>query len=349
MRVLKKIVVFVLVAIIIQTSVLLYLEKYYFASDTVVRNVTSQKHAKIKASENTKQFKVSFDGKYISYMDSNGLYIIDTMLGTVNKAKIQEGATVSFYKWLPDSNRIIFADKMPNSNGVAIKFHFYNAVTKVSEEVRGKKLNNSVFIQEYSINCQVTDIAISTLSNVIYAKILKPGQRVAIYNLENMTSINKTQIDRMGIGNIGIATNNDNLYFEDLVGKNIKTVNDVAVSIPQVKNPSILGTDNLGNIYVGEINNECVNKIYWGIAIGNEYKWSSRELTTAVNINNLYISQEGKIYVNDNLNGIVTEVNSGIKTEYPGIFKTMYDKGIASIEDGIITLTKFNEITKNKH
>lgn len=56
----------------------------------------------------------------------------------------------------------------------------------------------------------------------------------------------------------------------------------------------------------------------------------------------MFVMPSGKIYINDNLKGIVTEITSGKQYVYKGNFVQIYEGGIASINDG-----KLQKVTLN--
>ncbi|KEH93529.1 hypothetical protein [Clostridium botulinum] len=69
------------------------------------------------------------------------------------------------------------------------------------------------------------------------------------------------------------------------------------------------------------------------------YKWDRIALDKSVDKKDIFISREGKIYINDNLKGIVIELGSNTEIKYKGTFLQMYDGGIASISDGKLVET----------
>ena len=69
------------------------------------------------------------------------------------------------------------------------------------------------------------------------------------------------------------------------------------------------------------------------------YKWDRIALEKSVDKKDIFISREGKIYINDNLKGVVIELGSNTEIKYKGTFLQMYDGGIASISDGKLVET----------
>lgn len=345
MKLLKKVMILIIIALIIQSSMLLFLDKYYFEVDSKVTVPTAinkvEKSILIKVSAKSKEFKVSFDGMYLSFFDANQLNVVNTVLGTIEKVKIQENSTISFYKWLPENNKIVYAEKVSSKKGILFKFFYYDVSNNKSEEVRGKNTNNSITIEELNPNSQITDIILTPISNVMYVKLTKAAGQNLIYKSENMNSMKKTQMTEIGIGNIQITPGDGMLYYEDLNTKKIKNSMGNSINIPKVERPVILGSDSANNIYIGDVSNSKITKIYWGVLKNNLSSFTSRELKTPIDIKNIYITLLGKIYINDGLKGVVTELNSGVETPYVGVLKCMYDKGIASIDEERVVKTPF--------
>ena len=345
MKLLKKIIILIMIALIIQSSILLFLDKYYFEIDSKASVPTfinkEEKSILIKASAKSKEFKVSYDGLYLSFLDTEQLNVVNTVLGTVKKVKIEENSTISFYKWLPDNNKIIYANKISNKKGIIISFFYYDVKNNNSEEVRGKNINNSITIEDFNPNSQITDIIVTPISNVMYVKLTKTDGQSLIYKSENMYGMKRTHIPPALIGNIKSTPGDGMLYYDDLKNKKIKNSIGNFINVPKVEIPMILGSDSANNIYIGDVLNSKITKLYWGILNGNSSSFTSKELKTPTDMKNIYITLQGKIYINDGLMGVVTELNSGIETPYTGVLKCMYDKGIASIDEERVVKTPF--------
>ncbi|MBC8063172.1 MAG: hypothetical protein H7Y18_21270 [Clostridiaceae bacterium] len=345
MKLIKKVMILIILAIIIQGSMLLFLDKYYFEVDAKVSvpasTKTVGKSVLIKVGEKSKDFKVSYDGMYLSFFDGNQLNVVNTVLGTIQKIKIEENSTISFYKWLSDNNKIVYAQKVQSKKGEITKFFYYDVKNNNSEEVRGENTNGSIVIEDSSPNLRVSDILLSTISNVMYAKLTSTSGQSLIYKSENMNSMKKTQIPMSLLGNIQLTPGDGMLYYEDISAKKIKNILGNPIDIPKVENPIILGTDSANNIYIGNVINSKISQLYWGILKGNSSSFTTKELKSPTYMKNIYITLQGKIYINDGLKGVVTELNSDMETSYTGVFKSIYDKGIISIDEEKVVKTLF--------
>ena len=345
MKLLKKVMILIIIALVIQSSILLFLDKYYFEVDSKVSAPAVIKKEKksvlIKVSSKSKEFKVSYDGMYLSFFHESELNVVNTVLGTIEKVKIEGDSPILFYKWFPDNNKIVYAKNVSTEKGIIIKFFYYDVSSNNSEEVRGKNADNSIAIEDYTQNSQIIDIIVTPISNIMYVKVTKNTAQSLIYKLENMNSMKKTQIPIARIGNIQITPGDGMLYYEDLDAKKIKNSMGNSINIPKIEGAKILGSDSINNIYIGNVLNSKITKLYWGILNSDSSSFTSKELKTPTDIKNIHITLKGKIYINDELKGLVTELNSGIETPYSGVLKCMYDNGIESIDEETVVKTPF--------
>ena len=348
MKLYKRIIIWILISVLVQVVGLFYLDKYYFVENSdikstkiVVPTKETSKAVVIKIDANGKQTQMSSDGKYVSYYEEDKLKVVDCETGTLNTVKITDGAILSFYKWVPDRNRIILAEKMKRGKNSIIKFYYYDVSKNITEEVRNDAKDKEIYLNLTNEKSEVQDIEISPLTNVIYFKVLSPGKRNVIYRLNIMADMNQLNIKVYSIGEMQILYTQDELYFEDLIYKRIMNSEGNVLTMPEVKNPSIIGVDGENNIYIAEAKSGLVSKIYWAVYNGNTTTWKSKNLLVPTAVKNIHISSDGKIYIDDSLNAIVTELISGKKTSYTGVLTSIYSNGIASIDEGILVKSSF--------
>ena len=341
MKVYKRIMIWILISVSIQVIGLFYLDKYYFRESSNIKTiklVTAPKKINkkviVEVDSGAKQTQMSNDGKYLSYYDNDKLKIVDSDTGLVNTVKILDGATLSFYKWLPDRNRIILAQKMERDQNKIVKFYYYDVLKNITEELRNDAKDKEIYLNLRNEKSEIEDIELSPLTNVMYVKVINSGKRNVIYRLNIMADMNKLNIESYSIGKMQISYTEDELYFEDLLYKRIMNSEGNVVKIPEVKNPSIVGSDGENNIYIADVKSGLISKIYWAIYKGNTTTWNSKELLVPTKGKNIYVSLAGKIYINDALNAVVTEVISGSRTSYIGVLQSIYSKGLATIDEG---------------
>lgn len=348
MKALKRIIVWVLLSIVMQIAVLYYVDKYLFASGGVSATISTKKVVKEKEKkknvnifvpEEAKQVAVSYDGNYLSYYKEDELKLIDAYTGEESTVELEDKLSVSFYKWAPDRNIVLIAAKKQYNNSSKYVFYSYDAERGLKEKLETKEQNETAFVASKSSN--IEDLQLSPLTNMIYIKASLEGGRSNIQSINIMKRISKVDTQSYFIGDIKILPNDDRIAYEDFMKSRVYvTGKSKAISIEDVDKLSLIGVDDNDNIYVGELESDSSNgaskvkNIYYG-TIGQEYdEWKKVDLKEAVNKKDIYVSRDGKIYTNDNLKGIVTELSSNKETVYKGIFLQMYDGGISSISDG---------------
>ena len=116
------------------------------------------------------------------------------------------------------------------------------------------------------------------------------------------------------VGNIGVIPHEDKMVYENL--------------------------DNNDQVYVGNVDsNNKIDKIYYGKLGGD---WQSLPLSTPVSKTDLFVTANGKVYINDKIKSTVTELQTRKETTYKGILLQLYNDGIASLSDGNLVKTPFN-------
>lgn len=341
MKILKKILIFVIIAVVIQSSILIYLDKYYFNTDSKV--TIENKSSKIKLKQNNEEYKLSYDGNYISYLEGDNLKVVSTRLGTNNTIKFESNKKICFYKWFPESNKIIIAEKTMDSKDNIITFHCYYIINKNTFEIKEENSNTLPYIREPNSMSQVEDVIISSTSNSIFVKLSKPGQYYSIYKIENMSSVSRIADNKYKIGKVDINEKSEKIYYADLGTNEIESLDKDVKKISGFSEVSFLGIDKSGKMYIGDVSNGFVKNICWGNCDDALTSWNKKQLPDSVELKNIYFSKEGKVYINDNLKGTVTELISGIQTEYIGIQQNMFANGIASNEKGYLVITRFKE------
>lgn len=348
MKHVRRIIVWVMISLSLQLAGLFYIDRYFLAESSMVKSkkveVKTQEEAKnidIKVPEGAKHIGISYNGKYLSYYEGDLLKIINTKDAQAKSIELEEGSTISFYKWLPDRNRMLIAEKVKGKYGINITLSYYDVDKDVKMPLEGD-IKNSNYLKGLDKKSEVEDMQFSTLTNIIYVKVAHAGQRSTIYRIDIMGSIKKVQTMGYMVGTIGIVPHEDKLVYEDLTYRKLYvTGSQKAISIKGASNLKLLAIDNEDNLYVGEVEAERVKKIYYGNLKDDTDSWKSIDLKEGMNEKDIYITSEGNIYLNDNLRGKVTEHNSAKETPYTGIFMEMYSGGIASIDDGNLIKTNF--------
>jgi hypothetical protein len=333
MKIVTRIFIWILISLTAQLSGLFYVNNYFLSINTVIKtkkivNSNLKKtNVEIKIPDNAKNVEVSFDAKYLSYYDGDVLKVVDTTTGEEKNVEFNSGIHVSFYKWLPDRDRMLIAEKEIGNQSSNFKLAYYDVDKNVKENIKQ--------LDWVSKNAEVQDIQASPITNVIYVKVGTSGGRSDIYWINIMNEMKKIDTRAYMIGKIIVMPHEDKLLYEDTIYKKIyMTGQSEPLNISGVNNPSLLGVDDNDNVYIGETQDNRVDRIYYGSVDDGTNSLQGINLPSTVDKNDIFISPEGKVYINDNLKGIVTEVGSGKQYTYQGNFVQIYDGGIVSISNG---------------
>lgn len=342
MKLFMRIFLWIMISLAIQFAGLFYANNYLFASNTsiqtkkIVKSDTKKADAEIKVPENATHISVSYDARYLAYYDGDILKVVNVKTGEEKNVEFSDGVKVSLYKWLPDRNRMLIAEKETSNRSSNFKLAYYDVDKSVKEDIKELDWADK--------KAEVEDIQASPLTNIIYVKVANSGQRSSIYWINIMKEMKKA--DTKGsymIGKIRVVPHEDNLLYEDLTYHKIySTDKDEPITIDGIKTPSLLGVDDSDNVYIGDTESDKVSKIYYGSIKGERNKFEIVDLKGAVNKSDIFINEQGKIYINDNLKGTVREFGSGKEYNYQGTFTQMYNGGIISISDGKLVKTQLN-------
>lgn len=338
MKIFRKIVIWALISLTIQFAGLFYIDSYFLSSKTdiktkkIVRSEPKKSDVEIKIPENAKNISSSFDGRYVAYYDGNILDIVNTGTGDKNQVKFKEGVKVSFYKWLPDRNRMLIVEKENSYNGVDFRLEYYEVDKNIKENIKT--------LEGFNSSTEIDDIKESPLTNVIYMRMQGTGKRTSIYRVNIMSEMQKVKTNSYMIGDIGILSLKDKLIYEDSVYNKIYiTGEDSPLNIEGVQNPVLVGVDADDRVYIGDLKDDKLSNLYYGNVDGDSASYQNINLETDVDKKDIYVAASGNIYVNDNLRGVIKDIISGKEYKYNGQFIQMYDKGIISVSDGKLSKT----------
>ncbi len=341
MKVFRRILVWVSISLALQFAGLIYVNNYLLASQSkikiqkVEKTDKNVKDAIISIPANAKNAQVSFDAKYLAYYDNDSLKVVNTKTGKVNNVDFNDGVKVSYFKWLPDRNRMLIGEKHSTSNGNSFKLSYYDVDKDVKEQIKDLAWADK--------NAEVVDIQASPLTNVIYVKVALGGKRSSIYWINIMKEMKKVDTNAYVIGKINLLPHKDKLLYEDLTHKRVYvTGNSHQITIPGVSDTCLIGVDDEDKVYIGQLEDNKVTKVYYGDLSENTSSWKSENMTEPANQSDIYISPNGKIHVNDNLRGVATELGSGKETNYNGNFMQMYTDGVISTSGGKLQKQLFN-------
>lgn len=339
MKIFKRIGFWIIISLLIQCTGLFYINNYVLSEQTaykikkVVQTSSNRSDASINIPGDSTNINISFDGKYIAYYEGDVLKVVNTKTGDLRNVEFAAGVKVSFYKWLPDRNRMLIAEKTTLKNGSGFTLSYYDVDKNAKEEIKKLSWANS--------KSEVEDIQASTLTNVIYVKVAHSGKRSSIYWINIMKEMQTIDTRSYLIGAIRSILHTDNLVYEDLTYHRIYATNvNKPINIKGVDNPCLLAVDGDDNIYIGQVVNDKVVRVYSGTLKEDTSSWKVTDLKNPMSRDDIYVSQDGKLYFNDSLKGVIYDAASGKATAYKGRIIGMYSGGIASVYEGKLAKTE---------
>lgn len=333
----KKFLFWSLCALVIQNLLFIYIDKKYLGSELSIEaekvsNNTTSKMYDILLPQNAKDIKVSYDGRFISYFDNNVLKVADSNKGVVNVINPNYRMSISYYKWLPDDDLLILAEKTDTSESKqSISFFSYDAEKDNKRELTDFN-NQKLKIDLLSNKEYIDSMACSTSTNIWYIKIVNSFHKSDIYMVNVMNEISKVKINDGNLGNIALLTNNTNLIYEQ--GDNIKVLNkNMNIRVNNGDKISLLATDNKDKLYIGEVKENKITRILFGELDTPLNKWANIKLDEPMEEKNIIITEKGNIFIKDSLKECLIDVKNKNKNGFQGNFIGIYDDNIICVHN----------------
>lgn len=349
MKGLKKIFIWTMIPVTLELMGLIYVDKFYLSDETSFNtrrvDIVAKKEPNkinVKVPSDAKNIGVSHNGNYISYYDEESIKVIDTTNNKKNEISFEDGARLSSYKWLSDRDIMLIAEKYTNNNGSSyLKFQSYNS-KKDEKNVLSNENNKELKIPLVDDKYEVLDIALSTATNVTYVKVGKEGVRSKLYRINVMAQVEETKYYNGKLGNITAINKEDRLIYEDITSNRIRVAgltNPIATGEDAIH--YLLSSDDEDNIYIGNGADGKVKKIFVSSLKKSRDRWKILTLTEKANKSDIYITGDSKIYINNPLKEVLTEIETGKETKYEGDIIQVCKFGVVSRDDNKIVGTPF--------
>lgn len=335
MKNLKRFLKWGVLSIVLQCLVLFVFDKFYFRLNSNVNvkaidiaNQYTKENKDIKLPLYMKDEKISYDGEYLAYLnDSGDLKMLNTLKDSESNIDL-EGEKVSYYTWLKDRNRLLVTTNIPYNNKK-------NTVMLYSIDVDANK-TKKVEIGNISSYYKVSEITVSTKTGVIYIKFTNEDTKESIVKrIDNNDDVTDVNLATNLLGDIEIMPRADRLVYDSERGSGIYlTQPNKKLGISPSYKVRLLGIDEEGNIYFGEVRDNRVFKIVYGNVDNPIDSWNKIPLEKTIDMNNIYIGKDGEIYILDKEQKLVKDIKNGKEFKYEGKFLQMYSNGFATILDG---------------
>ncbi|GAA0123047.1 MAG: hypothetical protein KID00_16135 [Clostridium argentinense] len=340
MKIIKRLTLWMVISLGIQCVGFYYIDNNFLSLESkingkkVVEEKVEEKRNKIKIPSDADRISVSYNSKYLSYIKNNALKVVKIQDGQTDDISLELDAEVSFYKWLPDRDRILFVEKTVSYGSSKLTLYSYDV----------KKKDKSL-IKEFDWNEEsavVEDISVSTLTGLTYVKIVDSENVSSIYRIDRMGAMNKIYTVPRHICNMELLRREDILVYEGEVYNQVYLSHtSETLYFPEYERITVLGRDDEDNIYIGGLENGLVNKIFYGCITENPSQWNEVILNEPHENKDIYISSEGNVYTNDIENKTIREQKSNKETIYEGEFIQFQNKGVVTKDENNIEITAY--------
>lgn len=339
MKKLKRIIIWTLIPIIIEMAAFLFMDKFYFNDESnfnIKKVDVSSKEAlnkiSVKIPEDAKDIKISHSGTYISYYDGESLIVVDTSNNDKKEVPLSDDDKLSYYTWFLDTDNILMAEKSTLGESSYLKFESYNPKKDSTYTLKDEESSEELSILLPDEQYEVKNITFSGASNVTYVSSGRSGARSRIYRINIMNEMNMVSFVNCELGNIKAinTTNGDELIYEDRTYNRIRTGRGGVIATGENAMHYLLGADKENSVYIGNGDNNKINKIFVANLKSSDNNWKTYTLSGYVDKNNIYITRYGKIYIDNPVNSQVKEITTGKVTKYSGNLIDVYDYGLIS-------------------
>lgn len=355
MKIFKRVLVWAMLSLMLQSMVLLYFEKVVFVETTKITyrkediEEEPKKVTEVTMPEEAEDFELSYDGKFVAYMSDKGLNVVNTTTGKKSYGIIDnKNISILCYDWQTDKNILLIAERRYNDNGTeVINIIAHNPSSNTTREVHE--------VCNYKEGMLVENIANSTKSSVTYVPVSRGGNNATIYRIDINDDIEKLDDRVASLGCINVFYAKDALIYEDRIKQQYYRYSNDQMSIIDFENPAkttILGLTNNGVIYAGIKNSEDkITEIVYGEDKVSTKEWKKTTLPEPKEVSDLYIVKgdnlgSGDILVNNKLEGKVINLTTNEVVEYEGKFIAMNDSIVCSLKDSILKIKSLKSTKK---
>ena len=357
----KRLIILIIAIVLsigVQTGILYFVRSYYIASDLNMevadykKATTIKKQIEVSIPENFDYILPSNNGKYLLYVVGEEAHVVDfesnndTLLQKVIKDETtdeEEGTqelepivvdyeNTHFY-WHDTEEKLIIAQV--NENGY-LGLNMYNYNPKVGTVERALDYNNKPRTYTMSnYDQKIADIRINNANTILYLK-LSTEYRSNIYRLDISDDLEKMSLMSNNIGDFRILKNLDSIVYEELNNEKLyisDKIRSTEINIEGTNKLKLLGLEN-NILYIGDMDDNGLVKTIYSMDIEDGYDstktWNNKELDEPKEIEDIIISKTGNVYINNDLEGSVMNLNTSKKTKYDGKFVGIYKDQIVS-------------------
>lgn len=277
----RKKLVLLAAALVFHLSIYLYLDKVLLAP-------TAAYQVSATSEENVSGGKAYYsrDRRYMAIVKNSHVEIY-SMPGKKIVRTIDTGKQkISYFKWLEDRDLALMAvyEEAPDGSRVVL--------SQVNPLVEGQ--GHSTIVSKLPKGSQITDVAYSTATNVIYMQIQVSANpvRYRVYRTDANQELARVYFNTDVVGRIGVLFDHDSMIFEDLQRDTVLVRHGDGswqVISPQGGKYRLVGVDLKNNIYIAKLNAEGQGDLIYKGRLGDKFK-EHRKLNAPTDVRNLRVA-----------------------------------------------------------
>lgn len=341
MKKFKIIIILIVISVILQNCILYYFNNYYFATvSTIKYKKVSINTASI--ADNTKEYSIpreandvksSFSGDYLLYNINQQYYVLNLNTKETSKINFEASTKNSYVSWNYYNDKVMVIE----NDGNYFKVYNYYPDKKTKEIVLDINAKSEVYKLPQNDD-KITDLKINNLNTNIYITSTKGNSSFRhLSRLDITGGVVKINALTNNIRNYYLYKQDDNILLQDSMNNKINLINGNKTSIIDTKtilNPILLSIDKNGILYIGEKNNDKIQNIYVTDLTKKDEKsgllYTKKILKEPVEEDDIHITDDGKMIINNKLKGVLTNLSNGMTYKYKGILICFYKEGIFS-------------------
>lgn len=275
----RRKIVLVAAALVFHLSIYLYLDKVLLAPTSAYQVSAT--------SDNTSTGKAYYsrDRRYMAIVKTGNVEI-HSMPGNKLAHSIDTGEQkVSYFKWLEDRDLALMGVYTETGDTSRV------VLSQVSPVSGGQ--GHATTINKLPLGSQITDVAYSTATNVIYMQVQVSANpvRYRVYRTDANQELARVYFNTERIGRIGVLFDQDSLIFDDVQNDTVLVRHGDGswqVISPPAGKYRLVGVDLKNNIYIAKINADGLGDLIYKGRLGGKFQ-EHRKLNAPADVRSLKV------------------------------------------------------------
>jgi hypothetical protein len=331
----------ILLAVIFQFAVLIYINNVFLKQDATVTVTNAEiKTGDFKVPEGAQSIELSYNANFVAYLMDGVLHIKNLDENTDKKIAGLDEDKITFFRWLPDRDMVIFSSDTKNGRAGTVQMSTYEADSETKRDLPE--------ISDLNSDSQVKNIELSPYTNVVYAKIKVSDSKSRIVRFNVMSQY--AHVMNLGadavikecsyVNKLIYQNPGESVYVYD--GNN-KTRKKISIDAEKT---TVLDIDLNDTLYIGIL--DSTGKVTQILSQKITDKdttetWDKIVLKQSTAVENIIISENGNIYINTKEENKITNAVNDLKASYRGEFIEVLDGALVSKNENKIEITSLKE------